>query len=129
MPPGRLVGVLVLGAVLAVVRPIPAAAQAELQVWLNPELGKQIPRADYRYTLYPDRNVVAQEGFFGLQEHRATLFTPFYQDSTDEFGLSIKALYQNIDTEARFPDKGGLFPDELWDLSAGLSYRHKFDNG
>src|SRR5262249_48597592 len=21
------------------------------------------------------------------------------------------------------------FPDELWDLSAGLSYRHKFDNG
>ena len=129
MPAGRLVGVLVLGAMLAAIRPVPAAAQSELQVWLNPELGKQIPRADYRYTFYPERKVEGQDTHLSLQEHRATLFTPFYQDSTNEFGLSVKALYQNIDTAARFPDKGGLFPDELWDLSAGLSYRHKFDNG
>ena len=30
---------------------------------------------------------------------------------------------------ARFPEAGGRFPSELWDAIAGLSYRHKFDNG
>src|SRR5207244_10984039 len=48
MPPARLVGVLVLGAALLAIRPVTAAAQSELQAWLNPEMGKQIPRADYR---------------------------------------------------------------------------------
>jgi len=64
----------------------------------TPELGKQILRADYRYTFYPDRKVEDQEAHFGMAEHRATLFTPFYQDDRNEWGLSLKALYQNIDT-------------------------------
>src|SRR5215813_15171026 len=85
MPAGRLVGVLVLGAMLAAIRQAPAAAQSELQMWLNPELGKQIPRADYRYTFYPDRKVEDQEAHFGMAEHRATLFTPFYQDDRNEW--------------------------------------------
>jgi hypothetical protein len=53
MPPARLVGALAFGVALLAVRSIPAAAQSELQMWLNPEMGKQIPRADYRYTSIP----------------------------------------------------------------------------
>ena len=48
---------LIIGAVLVTTRPVPVAAQPELQMWLNPEMGKQIPRADYRFTFYPDRAV------------------------------------------------------------------------
>jgi hypothetical protein len=128
MPPARLVGVLALGVALLAVRPVPAAAQAELQMWLNPEMGKQTPRADYRYTFYPERKVEDQDTHFAMTEQRVTLFTPLYQDSKDEWGLAAKALYQDIDTHARFPKAGGAFPSELWDISAGLSYRHKFDN-
>jgi hypothetical protein len=120
--------VLILGATLLAVRPIPAAAQAELQMWLSPEMGKQIPRADYRYTFYPERKVEDQDADFGLTEQRATLFTPLYQDSRNEWGFSAKVLYQDIDTTARFPEAGGLFPGELWDVGGTLSYRHKFDN-
>ena len=87
MPPARLVGVLVLGAALLAVRPVPAAAQSELQMWLN-----------------------------------------HYQNSKDEWAFSAKTLYQDIDTRARFPEAGGVFPSELWDASATVSYRHKFDN-
>src|SRR6266851_5154992 len=105
---------LVLGAALLVVFPTVVGAQAELQMWLNPEMGKQIPRADYRFTFYPGRKVQDQETHFTLSEHRVTLFAPLYQDS---------------DTRARFPEAGGRFPSELWDASAGISYRHKFDNG
>jgi hypoxanthine phosphoribosyltransferase len=42
--PTRLIGVLILGLVLLTTRPVPVAAQPELQMWLNPEMGKQIAR-------------------------------------------------------------------------------------
>jgi len=128
MPPARLVGVLALGVVLLAVRPAPAAAQSELRMWLNPEMGKQISRGDYRYTFYPERKVENQDANFAMTEQQVTLFTPLYQDSKDEWGFGAKALYQDIDTHARFPKAGGVFPSELWDINAGLSYRHKFDN-
>jgi hypothetical protein len=128
MPPARLIGVLLLGMAVLAIRLVPVAAQPELQMWLNPEMGKQIPRADYRYTFYPERDVEHQEAHFTLTEHRVTLFTPLYQDSRNEWAFSAKTLYQDIDTRARFPDTGGRFPSELWDASAGISYRHKFDN-
>jgi hypothetical protein len=120
--------VLTLGVLLLTARPVPVAAQAELQMWLNPEMGKQIPRADYRFTFYPERAVENQEANFALMEHRVSVFTPLYQDSKDEFALAAKGLFQDIDTTARFPDNGAPFPSELWDVSAGISYRHKFDN-
>jgi hypothetical protein len=128
MPPARLIGVLILGVVLLTTRPVPVAAQPELQMWLNPEMGKQIARADYRFTFYPERDVENQPAHFALMEHQATMFTPLYQDSKDEWALAAKGLFQDIDTNARFPDTGGPFPSELWDVSAGISYRHKFDN-
>ena len=121
--------VFVLGAVLLVVLPSAASAQAELQMWLNPEMGKQIPRSDYRFTYYPDRAVERQDTDFGLSEHRASFYLPLFQDSANEWAFSAKALFQDIDTRARFPEAGGRFPSELWDANAGLSYRHKFDNG
>jgi hypothetical protein len=128
LPPARLVGVLALGVALLAIRPAPVDAQPELQMWLNPEMGKQIPRADYRYTFYPERKVEDQDTHFAMTEQQITLFTPLYQDSRDEWAFAAKTLYQDIDTHAQFPKAGGAFPSELWDASAGLSYRHKFDN-
>src|SRR5437773_577947 len=127
MLPAALVESVVLGALL-VVLPLPAGAQSEFQSWLNPELGKQIARSDYRFTLYPDQRVKDQDSGFRLTEHRVTLSVPLVQDSANEWAVSAKTLVEQIDTSARFPNAGGRFPSELWDASAGLSYRHKFDN-
>src|SRR2546427_1432505 len=128
MLPAALVESVVLIGALLVVLPLPAGAQSELQSWLNPELGKQIARSDYRFTLYPDQRVKDQDSGFRLTEHRITLFLPLAQDSANEFALAARTLAQEIDTRARFPNAGGRFPSELWDGSAGLGYRHKFDN-
>ena len=128
MLPAALVESVVLIGALLVVLPLPAGAQSELQSWLNPELGKQIARSDYRFTLYPDQRVKDQDSGFRLTEHRVTLFLPLAQDSANEFALAARTLAQEIDTRARFPNAGGRFPSELWDGSAGLGYRHKFDN-
>jgi hypothetical protein len=129
MPPAVAARVLVLGAALLVVFPTAVGAQAELRMWMNPEMGKQIPRSDYRFTYYPDQKVEDQEAHFGMSEHQLSLFVPLFQDTANEWGLSARASFQDIDTRARFPDTGGRFPSELWDLSATLSYRHKFENG
>lgn len=129
MPSAAAARVLALGAAFLVVSPTAVGAQAELQMWLNPEMGKQIPRSDYRFTHYPDRKVEDQETHLGLSEHRLSLFFPLFQDTANEWGLSARTRFQEIDTRARFPDAGGRFPSELWDASATLSYRHKFDNG
>ena len=75
----------------------------------QPGDGKQIARADYRFTFYPERDVENQPAHFALMEHQVTMFTPLYQDSKDEWALAAKGLFQDIDTNARFPDTGGPF--------------------
>ncbi len=62
----------VAGCAVLVVFPSAASAQAELQMWLNPEMGRQIARSDYRYTFYPERNVESQDTHFSLTEHRVS---------------------------------------------------------
>ena len=128
MPPAVTARGLVLGVALLGVLPTTVGAQSELQMWVNPELGKQIPRSEYRFTYYPDQKVEDQQTDLGLTEHRLSFFVPLFQDTNDEWGLSARTRAQLIDTHARFPEAGGRFPSELWDASATFSYRHKFDN-
>jgi hypothetical protein len=128
MAPARPVGV-VLGVALLLMLPVKAAAQAELQMWLNPEMGKQMLRGDYRGTFYPERRVDHQDATLAMTEHRFTLVAPLFQNSTDEFAVSGRVAYQDIVTNAVFPESGEDFPRHLWDIWASVSYRHKFDNG
>lgn len=118
----------VLVAVLAVGRPAPAAAQAELLQWVDPTLGKLMGRADYRIQFYSEERVEGQSTRLDLTQHNVTLVAPLFQNSTDEWSVSARLRYQNYDTQAVLPDTGRRLPQELWDARAGLSYRHKFEN-
>jgi hypothetical protein len=106
----------------------PAAAQAELQQWVDPTLGNMMGRGDYRITFYSDERVEGQSTRLDLTQHNFTLVTPLFQNSTDELAMSARLRYQNYDTEARLPETGQRLPEELYDARAGLSYRHKFAN-
>src|SRR5947199_10062997 len=119
MLPAALVELVVLIGALLVVLPLPAGAQSEFQSWLNPELGKQIARSDYRFTLYPDQSVKDQDSGFRLTEHRVTLFLPLAQDSANEFALAARTLAQKIDTRARIPNAARLCTRERRAYSAG----------
>ena len=106
----------------------PAAAQAELQQWVDPTLGKMMGRGDYRITFYSNERVEGQSTRLDLTQHNFTLVTPLFQNSTDEFAMSTRLRYQNYDTAASLPETGQRLPEELYDAKAGLSYRHKFAN-
>ena len=115
--------------VLAVLAwPARAHAQAELAQFLNPEFGKPMGRADLRYTLFPDRDVENQPTDFGYEQYNFTLVAPLAQDTRNEWALSARGRYQDFSTRATFNGSGTRFPDELWDVRVGASYRHKFDN-
>ena len=122
----RIAGI-TLGAMLLLMLPIPASAQ--LEQLMNPTLGQVMPRAEYRYTFYPERDVEGQSARFGVTEHRVSLTTPIHQNSTDEFSLSASVKFQDVDTHAIFPHTGDQFPKNLWDIRLSPASRHQFENG
>jgi hypothetical protein len=113
---------------VAVGAPTRADAQAEMAQWLSPEFNKAMGRADYRFTLFPDRGVRNQPTDFGYDQHNVTLNVPVYQDSRNEFSLTGRLRYQDYDTRAVFHGSGTPFPQELYDVRFGPTFRHKFDN-
>lgn len=106
----------------------PAAAQEELGAWVDPTFGKLPRRADYRITLFEDRAVEGQGTDLGLRQHNVTLAGPLRFDATDEWSASARGRFQEYDTRARFPETDERFPDELWEVRFGGSYRHRFEN-
>ena len=108
--------------------PTLAGAQGELEEWLDPTLGRLMPRAEYKLTYRPDEQVHGQLTDFRLLDHGFSLSVPISQDSRSEWSVSGDASYQRVNTRARFPDSHERSPAELWDVSASASYRHKFEN-
>lgn len=128
MSPAKPLCVLALGTTLLVAIPTSAGAQSELQAWLGPTLGQQIPRTSYGLTYYPAQRVEGQETDLRLIDHSFSLSVPLSQDSRNEWALSGKVGFQDLNTRAILPDTRERFPDELWDVRVGGSYRHKFEN-
>ena len=62
-------------------------------------------------------------------EHSFSLSVPLSQDSRNEWSLAADVSLQDLDTHAILPDTRERFPGELWDVRAGASYRHQFENG
>ncbi len=114
---------------LGLLLPGPSAAQDELQQWLDPQFGRLMPRGDYRLQWFPNRPVKGQDTELGWLGQRGTFFIPVYQDQANELTVSGNAEYLDIHTEAILPDTNQPFPDELWDVRAGVAYRHLFENG
>lgn len=107
----------------------PAAAQDELQQWLDPKFGQLIPRGDLRMQWFPDRPVNGQNTDLGWLGYRGTFSIPAYQDRANELTVSGDLEYLDIRTRAILPDTNQPFPDQLWEVRAAVGYRHLFDNG
>jgi hypothetical protein len=96
---------------------------------MGPELGKLGVRSDYRIYVVPEQPVTGQAADLGMLQHDFTLSSPLWQDASDEWAASVRVRSQQFDTTAILPDTGEPFPDELWNIRFGASYRHRFHNG
>jgi hypothetical protein len=108
---------------------LPAHAQEELTNLFAPELGELPIRSEYRVTYFPDQPVEGQNAELGLVQQDFTLSVPLLQSTTDEWAASARLRNQEFATGAVLPDTGEPFPDELWNVRFGTSYRHRFNSG
>jgi len=118
--------VLALGTTLLFGLPASLFAQAE---WLSPKLGELMFRGDFRETYYPEERVRGQGTDLRIIEHRLSLTSPLWQNSSDALSVSGSVRFQDLDAHAVLPATGVALPGELWEVKFGPTYRHKFENG
>jgi hypothetical protein len=94
-----------------------------------PELGKLPLTSEYRVTVFPDQPVAGQPAELGLLQQDFSLSVPLWQGPADEWSTSFRLRNQEFATGAVLPDTGEPFPDELWNIRFGTTYRHRFDSG
>jgi hypothetical protein len=125
---GRAIVLLAIVSVLGVAGP--ASAQVPIAAaWLSRDLGGVPFRADYRFTFFPEEPVSGQNADLGYLQHELWLTGPLWQNDRDELTAGASLRLQDFSTEARLGDGVRSFPDQLWYVSVGGTYRHRFDNG
>jgi hypothetical protein len=97
--------------------------------WASPTVGQVPFVASYRVTWLPDESVRGQPTKFGLVDQDASVRFPIWQTDRDELSGNVRLRAQVINTGAILPNTDQPFPDNLWDVRFGASYRHLFDNG
>ena len=104
-------------------------AQGGLSGWMNPTVGHLFFRADYRTTWFPDEPVRGQPTNLGYVEQDFSVLLPLWQCPTDEWAATVNVRSELYRTSAILPDTHQDFPDDLWNVRLGTSYRHLYDNG
>jgi hypothetical protein len=97
--------------------------------FMNPVVGHLVPLATYRFAWFPSEPVQGQPTNLGYTQHDFSLVVPVWQDAVDELSLNANVRAEFFRTDAILPDTLQPFPDELWNVHFGTSYRRLFDNG
>jgi hypothetical protein len=92
----------------------------------------------YRATWFPAVHVSGQDANFAMVDQNLSVMAPLGMPSAEEkspldrptggWFVSANVRNQSIATEAILPDTGAAYPNELWNVSAGLNYFRKLDN-
>lgn len=83
----------------------------------------------YNATYYPARPVAGTGTDFGLVRQNLSLGVPLWREGGDALILTGGVRNTAFFTDAVLPDSRRPFPDSLWNLTLGLAYSHKFENG
>jgi hypothetical protein len=86
-------------------------------------------RADYRITWFADEPVKGQPQDLGYTQQDFSLVFPLWQSCANEFSGTVHVRGEIFNTNAILPDTKQPFPEDLWNIRFGTTYRHLFDNG
>lgn len=117
--------------ILAIILVAPTGnTQEDMFFWLD-RGNMRKTQLEYSGMFLPEQDVEGTVDEFDLFEHEAKLAFPVWADDaeTQRIGVFTNLGYQDIDTLTVFPDSGGAFPDDLYNLEFGLDYVRMLDNG
>ena len=93
-------------------------------------LGRKLLRLGYGATWYPSRPTSdSSSADLGLVRQGVSAAAPIWRQPGDVLILSASVRNSMFFTDAVLPDSGRPFPSELWNISLGTTYLHKFQNG
>jgi hypothetical protein len=98
--------------------------------FMNPFVGHAVLRTDYRATWFAAEPVTGQPTRLGYVQQDFSLSFPLWQClGSDEWLATVNVRNDLFQTHAILPDTGQAFPNDLWNIRLGTSYRHLFENG
>jgi hypothetical protein len=106
------------------------SAQHDMSRW--EDLFSQQPsefRARYTVTPYFEEPVKGQDTEFSVLRQDFWAVGRIWGDGQNDIFLQGGVRHEEFQTGAILPDTGQPFPEELWDVHGGVSYRHRFDAG
>lgn len=83
----------------------------------------------YNITWFPDAGVAGQGTNLGYVRQDLSVSCPLWKDDCNAFAFTTDVRSLLFHTQAVIPDTTQAFPQELWDIRFGVSYKHTFDNG
>lgn len=96
----------------------------------NPLVGQAPIRGDYRASWFAAEPVAGQPTNMGYFRQELTVSSPVWQKSgQDEWSVFASVRDEIFQTHAILPDTRQAFPEDLWNIRFGTSYRYLFDNG
>jgi hypothetical protein len=105
-------------------------SQDGLGGWLNPRVGRLLFATDYKVTGFPNEPVAGQGTQLGYMQQDLGLVLPCWQDECNEWSATANVRGEIFHTGGTIlPTTGQPFPQELWNIRLGTTYRHLFDNG
>ena len=124
---------LFLGLILFAEGPGDVQAQSEIARFFSSvfssEIGLLKTSLNFQASPYKKEEVTSQSKDFRMTHYNASLMLPLVQDRDEEWSLIGTFRGQDIQTEAILPDTQQKFPEGLWDVRLGPSYRHRFEKG
>jgi hypothetical protein len=88
-----------------------------------------VPSASYRATWLPAANVIGQPTDLSAVRQEFRWTCPVWQDERQMLGLTTGVRNVLTNTGAVLPATGQPFPEDLWDVRFGFTYRYTFSNG
>lgn len=91
--------------------------------------GPPVFRFGYKAAWFPDELVTEQATHFGYVDQSLSLNAPLWHDDVNVWSANIGVRSEIFSTAAILPDTHQPFPEDLWNIHFGTSFRHQFDSG
>jgi hypothetical protein len=102
---------------------------ASLVNLFTPTVGHTRLRLTDRVTWFPEEPVAGQSTSLSAVQQDVSFALPLWQDPTNEWSAFTRVRGEFFRTHARLPATGQPFPEALWHVQFGTTYRHQFANG